>query len=86
MSPLELARMFSEKKGIYGQIYRSARFADKEITIDDLTGDFRLCIATPYNERLDKIKFCKGAGEVIKEWYFNTFDEAINFLISNSVV
>jgi hypothetical protein len=83
---LELRKSFVERIGIFGQKYLSARFEDKEITIDDLTVNYRVCICTPYCERRDKKHVCKGAGEVIREWTFDTFRDSLSFLIKENVV
>ena len=80
--------LFQEKKGLFGQIYYSAQFQDKEITIDNIfyDRDYRLCICTPFSKRTEKHKRFSGSGEVIKEIFFRSMDEAFDFLSKNQVI
>lgn len=86
MTLAEIKKIFVEKKGIFGEPYKSAILGDKEITIDNITGEFRICLCTPYDEKLEKKRFCRGAGEVIKEWYFGSEDQAVAFLVKENVI
>ena len=80
--------LFQEKKGLFGQIYYSAQFQDKEITIDNIYDDrdFRVCICTPFSKRMEKRKSFGGYGEVIKELFFKSIDDAYNFLLKEHVI
>ncbi len=75
--------IFLPREGIFGQNYYSARFYDKEVTIDNIWGDWRVCECAPYKEKLDKKSkvFARGAGEVLREYFFKSFEEARNFVI-----
>jgi hypothetical protein len=72
--------IFLKRRGYFGQTYKSVRFHDREITVDDLTGSIRICICTAYNEKLDNGKKGLGGGEVINEWYFKCEEEAKKFI------
>jgi hypothetical protein len=80
MEAISLSKFLIKREGVFGQLYRSIRFYDKEITIDNIMGDYRVCECSPYNEKLDNGKLKKGAGEVVREWLFNSKKDADDFL------
>lgn len=80
----KLNGIFLERKGFFGQPYKSIRLHDREITLDSLKKEykFRVCVCTSYKESRDRKrkKLGVGAGEVLEEHYFSSEDEAKKFI------
>lgn len=74
---------FVKRKGIFGQYYRSVRFNNREVTIDNLLEYTRVCMCSPFNPNSEKLRIGKGSGEVIKEWIFKDEVEAVDFIEKN---
>ena len=86
-----IKRRFIQRYGFFNQKYKSIRFPNKELTIDNLfpyQNEILLCLCAPYNINLDKRKHHKGmgGGEVKRSWVFDTEEEALEFVIKNGMI
>lgn len=80
----EVKQKFVKRKGFFNQVYYSLRLRNFEVTIDNQTSDnkYMVCLCSPYNENIDKIRHHKGlgGGEVKKDWEFEDENEAFKFV------
>ena len=85
---LEVKRKFKPRYGVFHQKYLSLRLKDKEITIDNFSGNYLLSLCTPYNHEIDKKIHHRGygAGEVLKQAIFYCEDEIYRFLAKSNLV
>lgn len=85
---LEVKKKFKVRCGVFHQKYLSLRLPNKEITIDNFSGNYTLSLCTPYNPDIDKKIHHRGygAGEVLKQAIFYCEDEIYRFLAKSNLV
>ena len=80
----EIKSKFTRRRGFFNQVYYSLRLRNFELTIDNQTpkNKYLVCLCSPYNERMDKIRHHKGmgGGEVKKDWEFEKEEDAFKFV------